>query len=160
MKTRNPSHELIEAAKRQSTAQLLFRVSRLTNERAIESMRKMLQMPGLRTAHTSLFPHIDHDGTRQTVIAQRLGISKQAVAQLVDELVEMGSLERVPDPSDGRAKLVRFRPGVLLSGLAHLGMMERELAMVVGPERFDTFHQILVELLHHLEPPDGEDPQP
>ncbi|MEO2006862.1 MAG: hypothetical protein ABGY41_22515, partial [Candidatus Poribacteria bacterium] len=37
-----------------------------------------------------LFPHIDFEGIRLTVLAARLGISKQAVGQLVGELQSMG----------------------------------------------------------------------
>ena len=65
----------------------------------------------IRPAHTALFPHIDLSGTRQTALARRMGVSKQAVGQLVSELEQMGALERVPDPSDGRARLVRFAAG-------------------------------------------------
>ena len=147
----------IEEAKRRSVAQLLFKVARLTNERAIAQTRQLLQMPQLRAAHTAIFPHLDLEGTRQTTLAQRMGLTKQAVAQLVDELVLMGGLERVPDPSDGRAKLVRFRPGVLLGGLAQLGLLERELELALGPARFELLRELLLELLAHLEPRDEQD---
>jgi DNA-binding MarR family transcriptional regulator len=41
-----------------------------------------------------------------TALAELLGVTKQAVAQVVDEMVELGLVERRPDPSDGRAKLL------------------------------------------------------
>ena len=46
-------------------------------------------------------------GDRPSRIARRLGVSKPAVGQLVAELEREGLVERVPDPSDGRAYLVR-----------------------------------------------------
>jgi hypothetical protein len=46
--------------------------------------------PRLRRSHTSLLPHIDLGGTRVTDLAERLGVSKQAASQLVDDLEAIG----------------------------------------------------------------------
>ena len=43
------------------------------------------------------------EGTRLTVLAERLGVSTQATRQLVDEREEMGFVERARDPADARA---------------------------------------------------------
>jgi DNA-binding MarR family transcriptional regulator len=45
-------------------------------------------------------------GASQTEIAQALGISKQAVQQLVDELEAEGVVARIANPADARGKLV------------------------------------------------------
>lgn len=144
----------VEAAKSTSVAQLLFKAARLLNERAIARLDAPASGPRLRAAHTSLFPHIDLEGTRLTELARRLGISKQAVGQLVDELEQMGALERVPDPDDGRAKLVRFSrtPGkTILDGLRHLQGIEAELAAELGEARMQGLREGLVALLALLE---------
>ena len=60
--------------------QLLFKAARLVNERAIGEVRRRTKQP-LRVGHTTLFPHVDVDGTRLTDLAARLGVSKQAVVQ-------------------------------------------------------------------------------
>jgi DNA-binding MarR family transcriptional regulator len=39
-------------------------------------------------------------------LAARLGISKQGAGQIVDDMEQRGYLERRPDPSDGRARLL------------------------------------------------------
>lgn len=49
-------------------------------------------------------------GQSQAALPAVLGISKQAVQQLVDELVADGIVERVPDPQDGRGRIVRLLP--------------------------------------------------
>lgn len=126
----------VEAAKARSVAQLLFRCARLLNEQALARIRAMTGRK-IRPAHTALFPHIDLDGTRGTELARRVGISKQAVTPLVAELVEWGMLERIPDPADGRARLIRFAVGPdgqhgILEGLAMLGLLEAELADELG----------------------------
>jgi DNA-binding MarR family transcriptional regulator len=63
--------------------------------------------PSLRLAHQQVFESIDAEGTRVTVLAERAGISHQAMGELVAELVELRYLERVADPDDRRSRLVR-----------------------------------------------------
>ena len=144
----------LERAKAQSVAQLLFKCARLLNEQAVARIEVPEGAPRLRPAHTSLFPHIDLEGTRLTVLARRLGISKQAVGQLVDELEAMGALKRIPDPSDGRAKLICFSndPGVsLMDGLRGLRAFEAELGEAIGEGRMAALHDGLTALLVELE---------
>ena len=144
----------VAAAKAGSVAQLLFKAARLLNERAVARLEPVPGAVRLRPAHTSLFPHIDLTGTRLTELARRLGISKQAVAQLVDELEQMGALEKIADPEDGRAKLIRFsKQGgrTLLAGVKHLKTVEAELAAELGPAQMQALHEGLAALLAVLE---------
>ena len=139
----------LELEKAQSTVQLLLKAARLLNERAISRVRSRTNKP-VRVAHTALFPHIDLEGTRLTDLASRLGVTKQAAGQLVDELVEMGMLERAPDPADARAKLVRFtRRGKagILDGIAVLKELEAELEELVGASRMRTLHDVLTAIV-------------
>ena len=145
----------LEAVKRASVAQLLFKCARLVNERALRRVRERRGIE-IRAAHTALFPHIDVTrGSRLTDLAQALGISKQAVGQLVDELSEMGMLERRPDPDDGRAKRVCYtklgRQGIF-DGLAILREEERAMEQALGAERFAQLHAALIALEAMLEP--------
>ncbi len=140
-----------------ATLQLLFKASRLANERALS--RLAAQTPGagarVRPAHTALFPHLDFDGVRLTDLAVRVGVTKQAVGQLVDDLVEVGMLERVPDPADRRAKRIRFsRLGyaALMHGLGVLHDIEGELRVAVGDRRMRDLHETLKLLIGALEP--------
>jgi len=138
-----------EVAKRGSIAQLLFKCGRIINEIAIERLRKRANQPDLRVAHTHLFPHIDLAGTRLTDLAAKLGLTKQAVGQLVSELVDMGFLEKRPDPSDGRAKLIHFsKQGKesMFNGLALLGELEDNLRTRVGRRKMGQLHQALLAL--------------
>jgi DNA-binding MarR family transcriptional regulator len=135
----------LEAEKAKSTLQLLFKAARLLNERAIARVRTRMNRP-VRVAHTTLLPHVDLEGTRLTDLASRLGVTKQAAGQLVDELVEMGMLERAPDPEDARAKLVRFSKrgrAALLEGLGVLSEIEAELRDLVGDTKMRAVHDAL-----------------
>ena len=65
--------------------------------------------PDLRSSQANLLLNVDRRaGTRLTELARRLGVTKQAVMVVVDELESDGLVRRVPDPEDGRAKTVRL----------------------------------------------------
>jgi DNA-binding MarR family transcriptional regulator len=61
---------------------------------------------GIRPAHTAVFEYLDAPGTTVSVLAERARMTKQAMAELVLGLEADGYLTRIPDPTDGRAKLV------------------------------------------------------
>jgi DNA-binding MarR family transcriptional regulator len=147
----------LEAAKGENTLQLLFKAARLLDERALERVSQRKGRPRLRRSHTSLLPHIDLEGTRITDLAERLGVTKQAASQLVDDLEAVGVLAREPDPDDARARRVVFtrlgREG-LLEGLALLRDMESELARSIGDESMAGLRRALVAILATLQPAD------
>ena len=64
--------------------------------------------PQVRNAHGCVFRYIEPDGSRLTELAAQSGVTKQAVGEFVDELEGYGYVERVPDPLDGRAKIIRL----------------------------------------------------
>jgi DNA-binding MarR family transcriptional regulator len=63
----------------------------------------------LRPPHFPILEYIDRErGSRITYLAAHANITVQAMGEMVTYLAERGYVERVPDPSDGRAKLVRL----------------------------------------------------
>lgn len=60
----------------------------------------------VRPAHAAVFQYLDDTGTTVSVLAERARMTKQAMAELVRHLETHGYIRRVPDPTDGRAKLV------------------------------------------------------
>jgi DNA-binding MarR family transcriptional regulator len=62
----------------------------------------------LRPAHGFAFARISYGGATTAELAEHLGVTKQAAAQLVDELVRKGYVERTPHPTDARARLLRL----------------------------------------------------
>jgi DNA-binding MarR family transcriptional regulator len=57
-------------------------------------------------ARSNVLRYVGPKGTSQSLIVKRMGHSKQAVQQLIDDLVEEGVVRRESDPSDKRGKLV------------------------------------------------------
>ena len=75
----------------------------------IEDLAGRLQaagFPGVSASFHPVFENIDAGGTRLTTLAARAGMTHQSMGEVVDALRERGYLERRPDPSDGRARLV------------------------------------------------------
>ncbi|MBV8711465.1 MAG: winged helix-turn-helix transcriptional regulator [Solirubrobacterales bacterium] len=62
----------------------------------------------IRITHGCVFGNIDLEGSRLTDLAERAHMTKQSVGEVVNELGQLGYLERVPDPDDGRAKIIRL----------------------------------------------------
>src|SRR5215469_6058506 len=100
-------------------------------------------------AFASLIPLLDAAGARPTALAQRAGITKQAISQLVRELESRGYVEQVADPTDTRAKIVRLtRRGVALR--ATCADMREGLQAValetLGKTRLTRLRQDLLQL--------------
>jgi DNA-binding MarR family transcriptional regulator len=119
-------------------AALLSRALRSFSDQAAQRVRTPA-LPSLRLAHATLLNHLGGDGLRLTDLADRVGVSKQAVGGLVQELEAMGVVRRVADPRDGRAKLVRITPAgrtALRGTLAVVAELEGALAERLGRQRF------------------------
>ncbi|SMF56996.1 Winged helix DNA-binding domain-containing protein [Tistlia consotensis] len=97
--------------------------------------------------------HIARDGSRVTELAERARMTKQSMAQLVDALRERGYAELAPDPSDGRAKLVRLteRGWQLHDALVAISReFEADRAREMGEETWRRLRGLLEELTQLL----------
>lgn len=91
--------------------------------------------PKITRAHSLLFAHLDLEGTRPSELARRIGITRQAVHQTLEELVDDGLVELVPDPTSRRAKLVVLTPRgrrIVSDALAIFDELEDTLARRIG----------------------------
>ncbi len=64
--------------------------------------------PDIRPAHGCVFQYTEPQGSRLTDLARRAGLTKPTVVAAVNDLERMGYVERLPDSTDGRAKVVRL----------------------------------------------------
>jgi DNA-binding MarR family transcriptional regulator len=62
----------------------------------------------LRPTHGCAFRFIGPEGLRLTDLANLADITKQSAGEIVTDLERNGYVERVPDPADKRAKLIRL----------------------------------------------------
>ncbi len=63
---------------------------------------------GLTAGSATILPLIGPEGARPIVLAERSGLTRQAVGQVLRELESRGFVQLLPDPTDTRAKIVRF----------------------------------------------------
>jgi DNA-binding MarR family transcriptional regulator len=105
--------------------------------------------PDIRPPHDNVMQFLDEEGTRVSVLAERAQITKQSMAELVAHLERLGYVERVPDPSDRRAKLVRATPrGNELYAIARevVDEIEAEWTKRLGKAKMRQLRQLLEEL--------------
>lgn len=100
----------------------------------------------LRPMHRPAMRHPPIDGLRPSQLAARTNLSKQAANDLLRELEKMGYLRLEPDPSDGRARIIRltergWRFQHVSAELARsVGV---RWAKTIGQDRFDAFAETL-----------------
>ena len=84
-----------------------------------------------------------------SVLAERLDISKQGAAQIVDDMERRGYVERHPDPTDGRARLIhlsaRGRAALAAARKFHQSY-ERRLRREHGDAAIDAVRSILTAM--------------
>lgn len=111
--------------------------------------------PDQRPAHGNVMEQLDmEDGQRLTDLARGAGMSPQSIGELVDQLEELGYVERRPDPDDRRAKRIyRTAKGRKASETAFRAAYatETELEQLLGEEPLDELRSRLRRIIEHLE---------
>lgn len=80
-------------------------------ELAIDELHRRLAEEGydeIRPGHGCVFRFVSPEGSHLTELAERSGLTKQAVGEVASDLERLGYVERVPDPADRRAKFIRL----------------------------------------------------
>lgn len=130
-----PSPVVDSSWRTQNVGALLFAAT----DRCVRRKLEVLDARGygiISDAQLALFLHLDLDGTRLTTLAERARLSKQSMVELIDKAAAAGLVERAADPTDRRAKIVRFTAAgrqaldALSSGIA---LVEEQVADAVGP---------------------------
>jgi DNA-binding MarR family transcriptional regulator len=116
----------------------------LLNEVKVAAVRKLFErlreegFEQVREGHGCVFGFIDIEhGSRLTELAERAGLTKQAVGEAATELERLGYAERVPDPTDKRAKIIKLTPSgveACLTGRRIFAEIEREWGEQFGEE--------------------------
>jgi DNA-binding MarR family transcriptional regulator len=111
--------------------------------------------PDIRPAHGgNVLRHLRAEGSRLSEVAERAQLTKQSVGYLVDYLETRGYVERVPDPTDTRAKLIRLTAqGWALTRTAEeiIARLEAESARLLGVDQWHQLRRLLQEYAAVLE---------
>lgn len=106
--------------------------------------------PDLRPAHLVVFQQMRPEGVRLTELAESAQITKQSMGYIVDHLEEQGYVERVPDPADRRAKIIRLTErgkDVERAAREILRGIEAEWGRHLGKERLRQLRETLTDLV-------------
>jgi DNA-binding MarR family transcriptional regulator len=107
----------------------------------------------LNAAHVGLWRYPGLEGLRPSQLADRRGITKQSVNDLLGYLEQHGYLLRAPDSVDGRARVIRLTPkGWRLQKTIYAEAASAQLRIeeILGPRRYSQLHSSLELLTEHL----------
>ena len=103
---------------------------------------------GLRSSQLRLLSLTPAEGMRVTDLAERVGMTKQALGEFANELEAAGLLETVRDPADKRVRILRpTRRGrqAVEAGEAVITGLEREWRRRLGARKWDQLRNLLSE---------------
>ncbi len=107
----------------------------------------------LNAAHVGLWRYPGLEGIRPSQLADRVGITKQSVNELLGHLEDHKYLVRVPDEADKRARVIRLTPrGRRLENTiyAEAGAAQLRIEEILGPRSFAELHRSLEKLTEQL----------
>lgn len=105
--------------------------------------------PEIKPAHNSVFGTLAADGSRAIDMAERAGITRQSMGEVIREMVGLGILEMRPDPEDRRAKLVTYTEHgawVATDGYEHLIELEELFRAEFGGAEYDIARDVLARI--------------
>jgi DNA-binding MarR family transcriptional regulator len=147
----------IRARRQQMLLRLLVRLFRVMNDETVRRVRD--EGFPLQPSFPRLLAYVDEErGSRVSALAKKLGVTRQAVSQLLDEIEAEGCVERRPDPTDGRAVRVHFTPKgrrMLACGMRAMTAIEAEYAALIGKAELGQVKAHLARLLEQIDP-EGE----
>lgn len=107
-----------------------------------------------------VFQRISREGSRLTDLADQAQMSKQSASVLVDQLERLAYVRRVPDPRDGRTRLIVLEERGLRAvevATATLDEILSEWESYLGTRNFMLLQQIL-DQLREITGPDASSP--
>ncbi|HXD25495.1 MAG TPA: MarR family transcriptional regulator [Propionibacteriaceae bacterium] len=103
-----------------------------------------------KPSHSAVFAQIKTEGSRLTDLARGANITPQAMGELVDELEELGYVERRPDPTDRRAKLIVLTDrgrACIAAGISTINGIEQRITEMLGERGHRQLRSLLDRLL-------------
>jgi DNA-binding MarR family transcriptional regulator len=127
---------------------MLNLLAQAVNRRVVETLHAE-GFSDFRGTFHPVFQWCRPEGSRVSELAEIMGVTKSAMTQLADVLVKLGYVERVPDPHDGRATLIRrTERGWAVNRIARQAVdkVQQEWTYALGPEVFAD----MLQALRHL----------
>jgi DNA-binding MarR family transcriptional regulator len=148
---------VIMPARRRDLRSLLY-VPQLDLQAELDTRLVQLGFPVLRPAQRELLSRIEPEGVRLPDLVAALGLPKQTVGDMVDDLETQRIVERVPDPDHGVIKRVRLGPkGKVWAAEVKRVAQLREVRWTkqLGKAKMRSLRALLEELAATVEATDG-----
>lgn len=139
---------MVDPRQRHELGVLLFVANRALEQRAFDAVIAA-GITDITLAQARIAARIAPTGSRVSDLAEQARVTKQSAASLVEQLEKAGYVDRMPDPTDGRARLVRLTPRlrqVAEVADAEVARVLAEWAAHVGSDRLDQLHDTLRDL--------------
>ena len=143
-----------DRGQRQELGILLFIANRALEQRVFDAL-VAAGVTDITLTQARVAARIAPLGSRVSELAQQARVTKQSAAFLVEQLEAAGYVERAPDPTDGRARLVRLTTRALRLTQVAEAEVERVLAEWadhVGEERLRQMNETLRDLREITDP--------
>ena len=127
----------------------LLRVPAQAIQRRIIAELNAAGFADLRLPHMAVLQFPGPEGVRPSVLAERAGMSKQAMNQLLKSLEGLGYVVRSDAPGQGRARIVRLTTRgrtVYTTMIVILRDIEREWSAELGAKRFAALKELLLSV--------------
>jgi len=157
---RDRAHETSSPAALGNTA-VLLREAYVVIERVVPLRLAERGHGAIRVAHGAVFQHLDEGGTTVSALAERAGMTKQAMSELTHYLEGHGYVRREPDPEDRRAKLVKLTDlgrEVVAIVLGLVPEMEDRIIDALGKSRWRALRTDLRKIQCIFEPSSSSAP--
>jgi len=144
----------MDDAQRVDLGVALFIPYRYMEDRIFRSLQRA-RFDDWTLAQVRVFQRIAPNGSRLTDLAEQSQVSKQSAGVLVDQLERLGYVRRVPDPADGRARLIVIEErGRRAAEVAITTSAEilAEWTAYLGTRNFTLLQQILSQLREITDP--------
>jgi DNA-binding MarR family transcriptional regulator len=103
---------------------------------------------GLRSSQVRLLSLTPAEGMRVTDLAERVGMTKQALGEFADDLEQRGLLESVRDPADRRVRILRPTSAgrrAVRSATRQIEAVEAQWRERLGARKWEQLRALLVE---------------
>jgi DNA-binding MarR family transcriptional regulator len=145
METRVPDHPQLG---------LLLRLLHQHWTLAVDAALRDAGFGDIRPPHANVFTFVQPHGIQVSELTRLAHVRKQTMAQAVEELEQLGYVERRPDPSDRRARLVFLTPrgeSVRPIAMAAGRRVAARWAELTSPQQIASLERSLQALLSRLQ---------
>ena len=137
-----------------SSLGLLLRLVHQQWTQAVDAALSDAGFGDIRPPHANVFTFVRPEGIQVSELTRLARVRKQTMAQAVEEMEHLGYVERRPDPTDRRARLVFLTPrgqSVRPLAVAAGRRVDERWAEVTSPQQIESLRTALLELLIRLQ---------